>query len=211
MGLVNFGIPDRETEYLKSALNLNVFVEGGTYRGGTAQKMSHTFNKVITIEKSDAMYEQAKEKLSSIENITMLKGDTREHLHHILKENDNILFWLDAHWSGGETYGENDECPLISELEIIFSYEKNHVILVDDARCFLSPPPKPHNYNNWPSLIDIMHVLPRDWEMAVFEDVIYIFPHTVSLGFKKLLQDLITHQSKSSSTLLSYLFQKVGM
>lgn len=38
MGLVNFGIPDRETEYLKSALNLNVFVEGGTYRGGTAKR-----------------------------------------------------------------------------------------------------------------------------------------------------------------------------
>ena len=56
-------------EYLKSALNLNVFVEGGTYRGGTAQKMSHTFNKVITIEKSDAMYKQAKEKIISINKL----------------------------------------------------------------------------------------------------------------------------------------------
>ena len=171
MGLVNFGVPEKEAEYLKNSMKLNVFVEGGTYLGGTAKNMSSKFDEVYTIEKSDAMFDMANEKLKDIPNVIMLKGDTREHLPGILKSNDNILFWLDAHWSGGETYGEEDECPLISELEIIFENNKNCVILIDDSRLFLAPPPHPHNYKSWPSLTNILQVLPTDWELVEFEDV----------------------------------------
>ncbi len=80
----------------------------------------------------------------------------------ILNQNDNILFGLYAHWSGGETYGEDDECPLLDELEIIFGYDKNYAILIDDARLFLAPPPHPHNIQAWPSLTDILRILPMD-------------------------------------------------
>ncbi|GLI54160.1 hypothetical protein [Thermodesulfovibrio yellowstonii] len=127
MGLINFGVPEKETEFLKENLGFDVFVESGTYKGETAKRMSKFFKKVYTIEKSDVMYDIAKENLKGILNVTMLKGDSREHLAEILNNNDNILFWLDAHWSGGETYGEEDECPLIEELNIIFRYPKNYV------------------------------------------------------------------------------------
>ena len=176
MGLINFGVPEKETEFLKQSMGLDVFVEGGTYIGGTAKNMGDKFRKVYTIEKSDVMFDKAEKNLKNIINITMLKGDTREHLHQIMENNDNILFWLDAHWSGGETYGEEDECPLIEELEIIFEYNKNYVILIDDARLFLAPPPSPHKIENWPSLTDILKTLPENWELLEFEDVIYLFP-----------------------------------
>ena len=39
MGLVNFSVPEIEVEYLRSNLNLDVFVEGGTYKGDTAKNM----------------------------------------------------------------------------------------------------------------------------------------------------------------------------
>ncbi|MEM4197125.1 MAG: hypothetical protein QXV64_03345 [Candidatus Anstonellaceae archaeon] len=162
MGLINFGIPEKETEFLKKNLGLDVLVEGGTYLGSTAKKMSKSFRKVYTIEKSDVMFDKAKENLKDIANVTMLKGDTRENLKEILDKNDNILFWLDSHWSGGDTYGEEDECPLIEELEIIFEYPKNYVILIDDARLFLAPPPYPHKFQNWPSLTNIMKTLPEN-------------------------------------------------
>ena len=162
MGIVNLGIPKKETEYIKNSMKLDVFVEGGTYVGSTARSMSERFRKVYTIEKSDAMFSIAKENLKDISNITMLKGDTREHLQDILNNNDNILFWLDAHWSGGDTYGKEDECPLIKELEIIFNYpDKNQVILIDDARLFLAPPPRPHSFKNWQSVKDIFNILPK--------------------------------------------------
>ena len=176
MGLINFGVPEEGIEFLKHIMKLDVFVEGGTYKGGTAKSMGEKFKKIFTIEKSNIMFEIAKENLKDTNNITLLKGDTREHLDSIIRNNENILFWLDAHWSGGDTYGEEDECPLIEELNIIFKYNKNYVILIDDARLFLAPPPYPHNFNNWQSLTDIMKAIPESWELIEFKDVIYLFP-----------------------------------
>lgn len=136
--------------------------------------MSHKFKKVYTIEKSDIMYQKAQENINNITNVILLKGDSREHLPNILDKNENILFWLDAHWSGGDTHGKDDECPLMEELKIIFSYSKNYVIFIDDARLFLAPPPYPHNFRNWPSIKEIVNLIPYGKEITIFEDVIYI-------------------------------------
>jgi len=212
MGLINFGVPEEEIEFLKHIMKLDVFVEGGTYKGGTAKSMGKKFRKIFTIEKSDIMFEIAKENLKDTNNITLLKGDTREHLDSIIANNENILFWLDAHWSGGDTYGEEDECPLIEELDIIFKYQKNYVILIDDARLFLAPPPYPHNYNNWQSLTDIMKVIPESWELIEFEDVIYLFPKEINNEFKSFLQSIITKQHQNNiNPLLQRILNKLGV
>jgi len=211
VGLINFGVPEKETEFLKKNLGLDVFVEGGTYMGGTAKKMSEFFRKVYTIEKSDVMYDIAKGNLKDISNVTMLKGDTREHLVQILDNNDNIIFWLDAHWSGGKTYGQEDECPLVEELDIIFKYQKNYVILIDDARLFLAPPPYPHKFQNWPSLTDIAKRLPDSWEMVEYEDVIYLYSKKIDIAFKAFLQDEITKKIKKQDiTFIGRLLKKIG-
>ncbi len=212
MGIINFGVPEKETEYLKKIMKLDVFVEGGTFRGGTAKNMSDKFRKVYTIEKSDVMFDIAKENLKDISNITMLKGDTREHLREILDHNDNILFWLDAHWSGGDTYGEEDEYPLLEELEIIFDYSnKNQVILIDDARLFLSPPPYPHKFQNWQSMKDIFSILPDNWSFIEYEDVIYLYPLKIEDDFKGFMQDIITKKNKqnTSSNLIHRILKKL--
>ena len=212
MGLINFGVPEEEIEFLKHIMKLDVFVEGGTYKGGTAKSMGEKFRKIFTIEKSDIMFEIAKENLKDTNNITLLKGDTREHLDSIIANNENILFWLDAHWSGGNTYGEEDECPLIEELDIIFKYNKNYVILIDDARLFFAPPPYPHNFNNWQSLTDIMKAIPESWELIEFEDVIYLFPKAVNNEFKSFLQNIVTKQQQNNkNTLLQRIFNKLGV
>ena len=212
MGLINFGVPEEEIEFLKHIMKLDVFVEGGTYKGGTAKSMGKKFRKIFTIEKSDIMFEIAKENLKDTNNITLLKGDTREHLDSIIANNENILFWLDAHWSGGDTYGEEDECPLIEELNIIFKYNKNYVILIDDARLFLAPPPYPHNFNNWQSLTDIMKAIPESWELIEFEDVIYLFPKEINNEFKSFLQSIITKQHQNNiNPLLQRILNKLGV
>jgi len=194
LGVNNFGIPKTQTGYLKKIMGIEVFIEGGTYQGDTAKEMSWLFNKVYTIEKSEHMYELAKNNIGNINNVVLLKGDTRQHLEKILLDNDNILFWLDAHWSGGLTYGEEDECPLIEELNIIFKHSKNFVILIDDARLFLAPPPKPHNLLNWPTLSEILRVLPLGWEMIEFEDVIYLLPGGIFNDFRAFLQLITTEK-----------------
>lgn len=184
MGVVNFGIPLEDAKYLQKTMNLGVAVEGGTYLGGTAKALRQIFDKVITIENSDRMYIKAKENLAGMD-ISVLKGDTRSYLPQILKSEDNILFWLDAHWSGGETYGEQDECPLIEELKMIFMGDKKCAILIDDARLFMAPPPAPHNEKLWPSVADISGVVSPDWDLIIYNDVIYITPK--SIDFRKYM------------------------
>ena len=198
MGIINFGIPKNTAEFLKKQMSLEIFVEGGTYQGMTASLMSKSFKKVYTIEKSNEMYNIAKNNLKGIKNIELLEGDTRDYLKKIMN-NDNLLFWLDAHWSGGLTYGKEDESPLIKELEIIFSRNRNYAILIDDARLFLALPPKPHNFHKWPSLKDIMMTMPKDWEILVYKDVIYLLPEKIVSNFKGFIQLAITKEWEKSS------------
>ncbi len=213
MGVNQFGIPKEEVRFLKSLYNLDVFVEGGTYKGGTAKEMSRLFDHVITIENSKEMYEQAKINLAQYDNITLIKGDTRTALPEIIKEHSQILYWLDSHWSGGETYGKEDECPLIEELDLIFNQGGSPVILIDDARLFLSPPPKPHDLNQWPTLLDIMDFLPKGWDVLENEDVLYVLDKDKSRNFREFLQQQITkrYELQSSRSLLKKIVQKLGL
>jgi hypothetical protein len=99
---------------------------------------------------------------------------------------------LDSHWSGGDTYGKNDECPLLEELEIIFKFKRNYAVLIDDARLFLYPPPSPHKIDNWPSIKEIVETIPSGYEILIFDDVIYIFPSKVSSKFRIFIQSIST-------------------
>ncbi len=182
MGIVHFGIPEEETRWLCDALGLDTAVETGTYKGETARLLG-TFNrKVYTIEKSETMAGIARQTLSGFDHVRLLQGDTREHLPGLVATNDNILFWLDAHWCGGMTYGAEDECPLLEELHCIFeSNVTNCAILIDDARLFTSPPPLPHAYHQWPTLKEIVQVVPDAYQVYVLNDVIYILPDTMEV------------------------------
>lgn len=200
MGLHRFGAPWDEIRYLAGEMSLQVFVEGGTFKGETAREASRHFAQVITIERSDAMYEVARGALSAYGNVRLVKGDTREHLPAIAASSDRVLYWLDAHWSGGDTYGRGDECPLLDELRTIFASGRSCVILVDDARLFLGPPPRPHSIEQWPTLRDIVEALPGGWGLIVHQDVIYLLPDAVERGFRQFVQDRFEADPSPSST-----------
>lgn len=175
--------------------------------------MSTMFSKVYTIDKTDVLFNEAKQNLLDISNITMLKGDTIEYLYDILDNNDNILFLIDAHWGGGDTYGEEDGSPLIEELEIIFVYSKNCVILIDDAILFLAPTPYPHNFRNCPSIKDMFNVMPQNWGVFEYEDVIYLYPIVIEEKLKDFIQKDITEKIKSENNIsfLQRVLKKMGI
>ena len=53
------------------------------------------------------------------------------------KISEPITFWLDGHWSAGDTAQGDTNTPLLQELvEISNHHIKNHTILVDDIRQF---------------------------------------------------------------------------
>src|SRR5690606_33955626 len=115
----------------------DVFIETGTHIGNTTQMAFDVgFKKVYTIELSKHFYDEALKRFSSNENIICILGDSTEKLEEILNELDvPAVFWLDGHWSMGNTAKGNKAVPILEELEVIKKHHiKNHVILIDDLR-----------------------------------------------------------------------------
>jgi len=180
MGLVRMGPPQKLIESLTQKFKIKNFVETGTYQGGTALWAANIFEKVLTIEKSDELYRQLVDKHGDNPKLELIFGDSREKLEEIIHSvKTPTVFWLDAHWSGGETYGETDQCPLLEEIEIIKSFSSDAYLLIDDARLFLSPPQLPHNVNQWPSIsqiIETLHAHASDDYTVIIEDCIISVP-----------------------------------
>lgn len=182
MGMVNFGIPERIALELAQLHGATVFVETGTYRGDTAKWAADHFEDVYTIENSEILFQQHSGSLAALPNVHACCGDSRSLLPAIL---ENIgerkgLHWLDSHWFGGDTGGgEEDQCPLLAELQALF-HRTQDIILIDDARLFLSAPPMPHRPSLWPTIFEVMKALPvtdGDPFVQVVDDVIFVVPN----------------------------------
>lgn len=180
---------------LKNEYNLPIFVETGTFQGGTSVWASEHFQKVFTIEFAKHIYEATSTAYSHVKNIEFLWGHTKEQLKLVVPQlKEPALFWLDAHWMGGGTAGENDECPLLEELQIINDSECEHFILIDDARLFLSPPPSPHRIEQWPGMNEIIATLSagRSRYTVIFEDAIISVPERAKVVVARYCQDVNT-------------------
>ena len=93
------------------------------------------------------------------------------------------VFWLDAHWSGGETARGATECPVLGEIAAIRAHSPEHAILVDDAALFLAPPPAPHRREDWPDIQILLRCLntpPPEPYVVVFRDVLIAVPQRVA-------------------------------
>lgn len=195
MGIVRMGPPTEIIIKLKEYGKIANFIETGTYKGNTTYWASQIFDRVVTIEYSPVMYQEATKKYSNVQNIEFLCGDSREKLQEVVANLDRpSIFWLDAHWSGGNTYGEGDECPIVDEIKIINSSPCKHYILIDDARLFLSPPPSPHLVEQWPdinTLINTLNLTSINYTV-IFEDVIICVPSDAKPMLSEVCQVLNT-------------------
>lgn len=187
---------------LQKAFALRTFVETGTFLGDSAAWASQRFERVYTIERAESLWQQAEQRLANLGNVTCLAGDSRQALHSIVTTGDSpTLFWLDAHWSGEQTYGESDECPLLGELEVILSSQLESFLLIDDARLFLAPPPLPHNAEGWPAIDQVVGVLANHgYYVVILEDVIVAVPQLARAWLVRYSQALNTRRWKERQT-----------
>ncbi|TRX55612.1 hypothetical protein FNH22_18475 [Fulvivirga sp. M361] len=205
MGIVRMGPPEEAVVLVKNSFDVKTFVETGTYKGETTLWAANNFDKVLTIEFSSEIFETTSKKLSTQENIDALYGDSRVLLRKIIDEQtEPYLFWLDAHWSDGITYGEEDQCPLMEELGIIRSSKFTNFLFIDDARLFLSPPPLPNVIHYYPTISEIIGELDNydeDMYTVVYEDAIISIPGTAKSEFSKFLQNSNTEKWNRRKTL----------
>lgn len=196
MGLIYPGIPQPIVNVILEYFPIKYFIETGTYRGESASWASEHFEKVFTIEKSQELWVLSKEKYQHRKNIEFLLGDSREKLRDALSQIDTpALIWLDAHWSGGKTYGEGDECALLDELGVICAIPKDHFILIDDARLFSFPPPHPYSPTQWPTISEVISLLDKAGLFSVIiDDVLVAVPTMAKVVMLQYYQDLATER-----------------
>jgi hypothetical protein len=119
--------------------NIRHLIETGTYLGDMICATKNTFDKIDSVELGRELYEGAVRRFRKENHIKIWNGDSALILMDMIKDsNEPVLFWLDAHYSGGKTARSTlGDTPIEKELDIILNkWNEKSLILVDDARCF---------------------------------------------------------------------------
>lgn len=115
-----------------------VFIETGTYHGDTVAEVKDWYASVISIEVDETLHKKACARFAADKNVRIVYGDCAQELPKILATlQEPTVFWLDGHYSCGETgKGEVDDPILISLNQIAAHPVRDHVLFIDDARTF---------------------------------------------------------------------------
>jgi len=138
--------------------NTVVYIETGTGEGISLNHvLKNQFKHFYSIDLDNDLIEIAKNKFKNISNLTFINNFSTKALLELIpriEKNDNILFFLDAHFPGADfhktTYEnsirtfKNEAFPLEQEIKNIISLRdtKNDVFIIDD---FILYEPN-HNY-----------------------------------------------------------------
>jgi hypothetical protein len=180
MGLIHPGIPQKLALALQADAAISHFIETGTLSGTTTDWAARHFDTATTVEAYRPLFDAALQRFAAKSNVEVIFGNSADVLPNILSTlHAPALFWLDAHWSGEGTGGEENECPLLAEIDAILGHRTDHILLIDDARFFLAPPHMPLDPRKWPdfeAIIRAVRSLSPDAFIAVVDDVIVITP-----------------------------------
>jgi hypothetical protein len=139
-----------------------IFIETGTSHGDTVRAaLAAQFREIYSIELKEELYNECKykfEKWIKKGKVKLFLGDSSTYLPKILEEvNQSATFWLDAHYSSGNTARGPVDVPLMMELDAISRhYLKSHTILIDDVRLFGSNESEDWTNVNIDSVIKIL-------------------------------------------------------
>jgi hypothetical protein len=160
-------------EYSKR-YGLRIIVETGTYYGDMVEAMRANFDRIYSIELSKELYTQCMNRFKGAVNIKLIHGDSGTELENVVNEiSQPALFWLDAHYSAGETARGSKDTPIYEELHYILdAQERGHVIIIDDAHCFGTD-------SAYPSIEELIHFIKTkrpDVSIVIQDNSIRIVP-----------------------------------
>jgi hypothetical protein len=182
MGFKHYGVNTGglPIEYLKRFTEryaIPIFIETGTAGGDSVRAAAPLFKECHTIE-----IVGGRPSGTFPENVTLHEGNSALLLGNIAKQfpNDNIFFWLDAHWSEPrESAPEESECPIMEEIEAIRNVGQRALIMIDDARLFYGRTPWPCNPSKWPRFQFVFEKLRACFPehiTTIVDDYIICFP-----------------------------------
>jgi hypothetical protein len=156
------------------------WVETGTYFGDTAKYLSKNASHVYSIEPSLFFAHQAVKRFERNKRITILNGISEVELPKLLPTlPPTVNFWLDGHFSAGNTFQGPSDTPIRQELGAIsdnWLHFQKITIFVDDVRCF---DPDLEGYETYPS---------REWlvQWADQHDLKWIVEHDIFIMSRSL-------------------------
>ena len=145
--LPNWGKQRVVVDFIKR-FSPDIFIETGTYKGKMVYAVMPHIKEIYSIELDQTHFERAYRRFTGYPDIHILQGESSKVLPEVLKDiNKTCLFWLDAHYSGGSTSKGELETPIIQEMQCILNHPltNEHIVLIDDARCFIGE-------NDYPTL-----------------------------------------------------------
>jgi hypothetical protein len=148
--------------------------------GLTVAACLRAFREIYSVELDRSLYEQALRKFAPFPHVRLVPGDSAEALGKILAAlNEPALFWLDAHYSGGNTAHGDLPTPLMRELQAVLAHPiRGHVVLIDDAREF-------GRVAGYPTVADVRALVEAqrpDWTMTVEDDIMRVVPPAARAG-----------------------------
>jgi len=162
---------------------IDTLVETGTWIGGCVQYATHDpslFKQVYSIELSLDFFQKAQEQFKDQKNLKLFHGDSGEVLPIVLDLlQAPAIFWLDAHWSGGETAKGDKNTPIIEELHAIAKHRiKKHVLMIDDAQDFsVENYPRTESYPRQIEIFLLARELFPQHSCDIVQDAFRIIPH----------------------------------
>ncbi len=191
MGAISFSIDKDLVEFFSRHLPFDVFVETGTYKGDSIDRVKPYFKAFYSVELSEYYADFARDRFLKDPMVQIVCGNAPDEIRRLQSEikDRSVLYWLDSHWCDAQaTQGKTSQCTLAGELKAIENLNKNSVILIDDARLFLSPPGPPHDYTQWPNLneiIQLLKVISGSHELMVLNDVLVYCPEHIREHIRK--------------------------
>ena len=154
-----------------------VFIETGTYRGDMIKAVLGLFTWIISIEYGEGLAKEARKRFSNQYHVEIVHGDSAGKLPKLLdrlKRDDitgEVLFFLDAHYSGVGTARAPLVTPIEGELQAIAQAQLDPVvILIDDAVDF--------GKSNYPAYSWVQEFCQDnfpEFELDIYKDIFRIY------------------------------------
>lgn len=153
---------------------LRQLVETGTYRGDMVHAMLGHFDRIISIELGADLHAAAVARFRHRAEVELIQGDSGSKIAAVVAGlSAPALFWLDGHYSAGDTARGEHDTPIYQELSTVLAPGgPDHVVIVDDARCF----GRDEGYPTIAELIAFVHTLRPAVRVVVEDDMIRVTP-----------------------------------
>lgn len=151
--------------------DITCFIETGTCKGDTIEYVKNDFKKIYSIELSKTFTEEAIFRFQNDSHVKIIPGDSAIELPKLLQNiSEPCFFWLDGHYSYGDTAKGDKESPILEEIKPILTSPHNHIILIDDARLFIGR----HSYPTIFSLVRFIKKHNPSYTVSIIKDMILV-------------------------------------